>query len=502
MRNIYKHKSILNLVLIGLLGLLMVNCDLKPEVVPIDDEFKQIMEYVEENSDDYKEFFAIAEHTGLSGVLSTRGPFTLFLPDDEAFEAYYAEKGKSSYNDFTDDELASLVRNHIIPAEISTNDIGLGSISEKNALGDFLVSEFEGSDILINKHSKIIDRDIVVANGVIHRINKVIDPVTEGTFTTISKLDEYSIFSEALEKAGLSDTLDMVEIPYGLGVARVRYTILAIPDSIFKLNGINNVDDLIKKYDNGIGNIDQTDNGFHDYMEYHCLENTYYMSTIEEGVYYVISRNNYLYFEVGTHFTINSSETDSVYTTFIEKYSNIPTKNGVIHGINQLLPTQEPEPKEYRFDTTAFPEFQQLDIYEDGGVRNFYDGENGFANIKWTGDFLQYWKKFQGTGFMNDDCIVMSEGYWTLEITLPRITRGHYEVFGFFKKGGNRANVVFYIDGEKIDKVIELNGSDGPFVDEKICEVNWKTTEEHVVKLVTVYPGTILWDRLTFKPIL
>ncbi|MDA3928855.1 MAG: fasciclin domain-containing protein [Prolixibacteraceae bacterium] len=501
MKYLYKHKNYLKILLIGVLGFLLVQCNKEPDEVEIPDELKQIMQYIADDSVSYSEFYELALETNLSGILSTRGPFTLFLPDNEAFKAYYKEKGKNSYLDFTKEELSDLMRNHIISAQISTSDMGLGSLSEKNALGDYLVSELPGTEIVINKRSYITDRDIIVANGIVHRIDNVIDPVTKGIFTTIKELEEYSIFSEALKIAGLSDTLDIVQIPYGQGIARVRYTILAVPDSVFNANGIFNVNDLIDKYNNQVGELDETDNGFHDYMEYHCLENTFYMSNIEDGLYYIISRNNYIYFEVGSEFSINSSETDSIYTTLIEKYSNIPSKNGVIHGINQLLPPQNPEPMEYQFDTTTFPEFQELEGYaESGTVRNFYDGENGFANIKWTGDYLQYWCKAQGTGFINEDCLVMSEGYWTLEVTLPRIARGHYEVTGYFKKGGNRANIVFYIDGVKIDKVIELNGYDGPFVDEKICDVNWTTTQEHVVKLVTVYPGTIMWDRLTFKP--
>ncbi|MCF8358408.1 MAG: fasciclin domain-containing protein [Prolixibacteraceae bacterium] len=500
-----KSKELINkyivLFLLVLPGIVFVTCKDEPEMWAKDQEMLQIMEYIEADSaNKFSDFLEITKKVDMDGILSTRGPFTLFLADNDAFQTYYESKGKSSYNDFSDDELMQIIRNHVVAAEISTNNFGNGCLSEKNALGDYLVSEFSGIDIIINKKSTIINRDIEVANGIIHQVDKVIDPVTDGTYTTIKALDEFSIFSKALELAGLKDTLDTNEIPYGVTTARVRYTILAVPDSIFNQNGIFSAEDLVARYDDGNGNIDETDNGFYEYMVYHCLEKTYYMTDIMPGIYWVISRNNYVNFDVGNYFEINPDEEDSIVTTFIDRYSNIPTKNGVIHAIDQLLPVQPPVEREFIFDTTTFPELEETDFYGvDGSVRNFYDGENGFAKIKWKGDYMQYWCKYQGTGFVNEDCLTMPEGYWTLEITMPRVTRGNYEVYGYFKKGGNRANVIFYFDGVKVDNVIVLNDA-FETAEIYICDVNWTTTQEHVVKVKTVYPGIIMWDRLTFKP--
>ncbi|MBN1926376.1 MAG: fasciclin domain-containing protein [Prolixibacteraceae bacterium] len=501
MKNKIRINNRLGLILLTLFGIILLQCNEEPDVWEKEQEMLQIMEYIEADSaNKYSEFLEISQKVEMDGILSTRGPFTLFLAANDAFQAFYESKGKSSYNDFSDEELRQIIRNHVVAAEISTNNFGNGSLSEKNAIGDYLVTEFDGSDIIINKYSKVIDRDIQVANGIIHQVDKVIDPVVQGTYTTLNQIGEFSIFTKALELAGLKDTLDTNEIPYGLITARVRYTILAIPDSIFKANGIYSAEDLVAKYDNGVNNIDETDNGFYEYMVYHCLEKTYYQTDINSGIYWVISRNNYVNIEVGNYFYINPSVNDTFITTFIDKYSNIPTKNGVIHAIDHLLPVVAPIAREFKFDACAYPEFEEKDYYGVGEtVRNFYDGENDFAKIKWKGDYLQYWCKFQGTGFINEDCITMPEGFWELEVTMPRVTRGNYEVYFYFKRGGNRGKVVVYIDGVKADHVIDMIGAQ-EYVDEYVCDVNWTTTQEHVVRIKSVYPGIMMWDRLTFVP--
>lgn len=501
MKNKNSINKSLGFIALILLSLLLVRCQETPEQWAKDQEELQMMEYIEADSaDSFSDFIKIADEVGMSGILSTRGPFTLFLPDNEAFQAYYQMKGKTSYNDFTNDELLQIIRNHVVAAEISSTNIGLGALSEQNALGDYLVSEFQGTDIIINKHSKIIDRDIYVANGVIHRVNAVIDPVTQGTYETLTGLDEFSIFTKGLELAGLSDTLNMNEIPYGASTARVRYTILAETDSVYKANGISSVEDLVARYDDGVGSLSDLDNKFYQYMVYHCLENTYYMSDITSSSYYVITRENFVTFDVGNEFIVNPGAGDTTITTLMDRYSNIPTKNGVIHALNQVLTVPPAEAKRYVFDTTSFPEFEALDEYGDG-VRNFYDGENDFAKVKWTGDYLQYWCKSQGTGFVHDDCIIMSEGFWTLEVTTPKIARGNYHVTGMFKSGFNRANVVMYIDGNRVDQMLELNTGELTVVTLDICDVNWTNTQEHVIKMETVYPGIIMWDNLTFDPL-
>lgn len=458
----------------------------------------QITEYLESNLDNYSEFYAALKRAKLNHLLNARGPYTLFLPDNEAMIAYYKEKGGSSLDDFNDDFVTRLVRNHLLAIEILTSDIQLGSLLDTNAIGDYLVSEFRGSDIIINKHSTITDRDILAANGVIHVIDKAIDPVIKSVYEILTEDPGYTIFNKGIEMTGLKDTLNKITIPYGMREARCRYSILAVPDTVYAQEGINSIDDLIATFDDGNGGYTSMENGFYKYMVYHCIEGTFYLSDFESSIYYVISRENYINMTVGNEFKINENTLTEEYTGFSYDQSNIPCKNGVIHCIDGILPDVQPVLKPYLFQVTDFPDLKSQDCYLTE-IRNFTDGENGFANIKWNGDYMQYYYKGDQS-YMDHDCLSMVDGYWWLEIRLPKISKGKYLISGNFKKGPNRANVVPYIDGEKIDVIVELNGSYGYEVI-PITEVEWTETEEHTFRFSTIYPGIIYWDYLLFTPI-
>jgi len=210
-----------------LFALILFGCKQEPVLWKVDSVQQVISEYVD-SKEEFSEFNKILESTGLNSLLAVRGPYTLFLPSDEQMKAYYTEKGVKSYTEFKEDFLKTLALNHIINRQINSGDIGLGAISEPNAIGDFIVTEFDGADIILNKKSKIIKRDIIASNGVVHHINKVLDPITKNVYEVLSGNTSYSIFTEGLKRTKLDDTLQTISFMFGKTPARTRFTILAI----------------------------------------------------------------------------------------------------------------------------------------------------------------------------------------------------------------------------------------------------------------------------------
>jgi uncharacterized surface protein with fasciclin (FAS1) repeats len=457
-------------------------------------------DYIASNPDQFSEFQKLIDATGMESVLNVRGPYTVFAPNNEAMFAYYKLKNVNSIADFSDAVKDVLIRNHIIAFEIPTDNMGLGALAETNALGDYLVSEFEGSDIIISKFSKIIKRNIRTANGYIHVINRVLDPVTKDIYNVIYSDPSYKIFTKGLELTGIKDTLQIISFPYGKTIARTRFTVLAVADTIYQRYGINNVEDLIKWCGASPDSLTYINNPFYRYIEYHCLNGSYYLSDLNTGLYPILSRDNNLMFTIDTDYKINLDSKTKKYTGFIIPASNTPAKNGALHAINDILPVTQPEPAVVIFETTDFFDLKQGDYFGRYYWR-FFDGDSTFAKIHWDGDYLLYYYNLNNPN-INRDCLSMN-GWWSISITFPKVMKGKYSVSIFQPNWNDITNLVAYVDGVSTPYVYQgqYGGTGGSAGLQKIADVNFTTTAEHTITLRNIVNGMLFWDYVRFDPV-
>lgn len=499
MKRINKQSNFIKALFLFTLLYVFTACE--PEIIiwaPSSDQLV-ITDYLTKSEDSlrFTEFYAMLENTELSGFLAIRGPYTLFLPNNDAMETYYSDKGIGSLSDLSIEEQKDLVFNHLILTEISSGDIGLGAIREANALGDKVATEFVGADILLNKTAIIIDRDIKCANGYIHEIDQVMKPIEISIFDRIKEEDGLSIFAEGLELTGISDTLSIIDFPYSdtnPKLVRTNFTILAVPDSVFNKFGIYSVQDAIDRFDTIQNtNLTDPDNGFYQFIEYHCLNGTNFLSDFNTELYPILSFNNNVLVSIEEDYKINNNSETGEYTAFLIENSNIPAKNGALHVINKLLPVITPEPTAIIFDTCEQFEMMQADYYMKYYMK-FYDGQNTFKNIKWEGDYLQYYYKDHDAPVqVNYDGLQMI-GYWWVEVTTPKVMKGKYSMAGYVW-GGRVVDV--YVDGVKM---VHIGSSDSDNVEWGVFE--WDETTEHKVKMVATSFSTIFWDTIELTPVL
>lgn len=477
----------------AVLGFITVQCT--DQVIPWEPKSNQmvITDYVLNNPDQFTEFGKALQITGIENLLRVRGPFTLLLPTDSAMNLYYQEKGVTSIEGLDVDELSDVVYNHLLQGEVSSGAMNLGTLPFQNGLGDFVACDFQGIEILLNKVAIIIDRDISTSNGYVQHIDHVLEPIVKSVYEVLLDYPGFSIFSDALEAAGLSDTLKNISFPYGQSTARSRYTILAIADTVYNREGINSVDDLIAKYSTE-SDLTSSTNEFYQYVEYHCLSGTYYFSDMApDDIYYLISQDNYLNIKVEEDWKVN--KTDSSYVGFYYDLSNIPAKNGVIHTVNTTLPVAQTENQEITHQVTDYFDLKQGPYYLNHYYQMFYDGENTFEGIKWSGDFLQYYYK-PGHGIIDDDCLSMNGHFW-IEITTPKIRKGKYD----FSTAGWNSGPIFsvFLDGEYVGI---YNPSDATWEARLLLvgEVDFTETTKHTIRMETTVPGHMFWDYVRFTP--
>jgi len=493
-----KTKLGLNKIIIGkvlILSILIVGCEDKVKYLTINSEEKQIAEYITSH-EEYSEFDLMVRESKIRGLLSSHGPLTMLLPTNDAVFAYYEEKGVNSYLDFD-----SVTLDHIVLEYFETNDIGYGALPAVNALKDYIVTDFDLTDIILNRRAKIIKRDIKNQNGITHIIDKVLDPLEKTVFQVLEEDPGYSMFSKGLEITKLKDTLNIVKMPYGKKELRNRFTILAVHDTIYQNRGIHSIEELVDTFSTE-NNTDVTDvnNGFHQYMKYHCLTGVHFLSDFGNRLqnFEDLSAENFVGIMATDDYIINRKGGN--YTSFFQEDANIPAKNGVIHPIDDLLPVDEATPIEIEWEVTDHFDIMQQDYYLKYFIR-FTDGQNQFENVKWDGDYLLYYYKPEWGPPSRGDCFTMNGFFW-IEITTPKIPKGDYLVSVKTHNSNEAPNMVAYLDGERCDSLV-LARENPTFGMEyfPIKTVHWKETKQHKIKLVTMVGGLMFLDIFKFTPL-
>jgi len=127
--------------------------------------------------DDLTTLVAAVEAAGLAAALSGEGPFTVFAPNDDAFEDYLGEMGMTEEDALADTEfLSTLLQGHVVEAgDDSAMVAGMVDNPFVTLAGTELPVTVDGDTITVGG-ATIVEADIFATNGVIHVIDTVLAP--------------------------------------------------------------------------------------------------------------------------------------------------------------------------------------------------------------------------------------------------------------------------------------------------------------------------------------
>jgi uncharacterized surface protein with fasciclin (FAS1) repeats len=160
-----------------------------------------------------------SNNNDLVKLLSKRGAYTVFAPNNDAFDALAVEllgAGKTAKDLLVPANKAlvrSVLQYHVLGSIVLKAGIPLGKPIDPLLEGhDIFKIDAVGSKVIItdgrNRESEIIATDIKAKNGVVHVISKVILPANKNIVqTAVASAPEFSILVEAVVAAGLTSTL-------------------------------------------------------------------------------------------------------------------------------------------------------------------------------------------------------------------------------------------------------------------------------------------------------
>lgn len=188
-----------------------------------------VTSYLDSNPDEYSNFAYILKKVQLSpkskssiaDLLSARGNYTCFAPNNESIQHYLDSIFNTTNYDITQipDSIASYIaRNSIIDNEdqdaYMSTDFQTGALETTNMDDRYITISFDtlsggATATFVNEKARITHPDIEVSNGVIHQISRVLELSNATLPSLISQTPNTRIFSYLLDITSWTDSMQL-----------------------------------------------------------------------------------------------------------------------------------------------------------------------------------------------------------------------------------------------------------------------------------------------------
>ena len=115
------------------------------------------------------------QKSGLDENLKGKGPFTVFAPLDDAFAAISAKTYYGLLREDNKEKLINILGRHVFSKKIISSDID-GETKLKAINGEEITIKKVNGIVYVNE-AEVVTADIEVTNGVVHFINRVLQPL-------------------------------------------------------------------------------------------------------------------------------------------------------------------------------------------------------------------------------------------------------------------------------------------------------------------------------------
>ncbi len=513
-------------------SLLLTSCVDNDDDVPMNRYTAEKMtaaQFLEENESRVGDFIALLKKTSYFAMLSTYGNYTVFAPNNDAFTTYMSTNGYNSIDEIPQAVCDTLARTHIIKTKAYfTTDISEGSLGMNMAetyIDLSINTDAENNNAVVhyaNKVARMVEYDDSVTNGVVHIVNHMIPRTSDKLPDVIAADSTVTIFSEALFMTGLADSLMAYEDKnypeWGADKTSqdsaytwtlmlkckaegadpiqwvqkryFKFTAFIEPDSIFKAEGIHNIEELIAKakevydavypedagkYDNDFKNRKNPLNRF---VSYHLLDRVlpydevimrkdcfkhwdidkcdpeeFYETMCPGTLMRFSSWSEELYINRKGHKANFDVEGVRVWKSTESGSSLQQAPNGMYHYIDKVL-WYDTTVRDVvmncriRFDSTVLsPDFQNSDrpLYGEDKLRGYrldyiknwkVLGEKAVIGLHGEGP---WWQHYKSNG-------ITVSGIFDMTIKLPPVPEGTYEIRTGYTVNPERGVVQFYLN--------------------------------------------------------
>ncbi|GAA4974778.1 fasciclin domain-containing protein [Algibacter aquimarinus] len=262
---------------------------------------------------------ALVKYPDLVDLLSNTGTFTVFAPDNDAFEALRIAVGQETIDDIPEDVLKNVLQYHVYTtAALPAISVTTGTITMANGEDADVVADANGVFIA---NAQVTQVDGLATNGVVHIIDSVMVPPSilpiVGTIVAPAYFNKnFTTLIAAVEAANT----DILSLLLGNGPSDNGLTLFAPTNAAFEAAGVTDV------------------NGADAVLAYHVIDGTIMsdMLPVTTGTSDEVETLG------GDIYITNAGDDVSINGTTTVTATNITGSNGVVHVIDRTLlpPTQ------------------------------------------------------------------------------------------------------------------------------------------------------------------
>lgn len=542
MKKIFNLYNLFRLALIVVMAIIVLDCT-SEKYKETTDETLNITEFLKAN-EEYSLFLEILDVTGYASFMNTYGTYTLFLPTNEAINQLLNELGVNSVNDIPLEDLQEIAKLHILPESVNTTSFTDGKIASPSLQGQFIITGaafIDGaSNITVNKIARITNSNIIVGNGIIHVLDKVLRVANKTLAKTIEEDSSLSLFTEALKATGWFDKLNE-PLTYDQDSISNHLSVIAQTNEVFQESGFSNLDDLKSRYSH-LDDPTNPEDSLNLYVAYRIIPGLNYLADLATTPAVLTKAPlEVLTFKLASDSLLINEQT---FNGVLEKGfeinrdpSDVTASNGVLHLVKENFFIKKRFPLPVYFDLGDQPEIRQLSsvFRKPGNSVSLLKSE--LSEIDWPDDQALIYRAAEiGNGAYLDrawhgDVIELTRfrnGFLDpLTFDTPVIIKGQYKVWVSFRQNGRSSaavrvsvndvplsrmiNFTEYGNTTEPERVLESQGYKRhiePFTNRFNCRlvgiVNIETTGRHKLTFEAVQDsrnGETWIDVVEFRPI-
>lgn len=315
-------KSIRKYILLLILTGTVISCTRTDEEGDIIEPANSIGNYFENNLS-YSSFNAALEITDIKKRLEGNDHFTVFAPNNAAFNTFLSERGYANLNAVPEEVLNQLVLNHIVEGEINASNLTSGYLTTLSTFApkfkNLSLYVNVSDHITLNNSSRVIHPNLEVENGVIHAVDAIIALPDVTTFVFADP--DLEILASALTRENNFPFMGLLQNPAN----PAPFTVFAPGNNAFV--------SLLQELE--LGSIDELEEDIlASILSYHIvLESNLRSEDFINGTEIQTLQSQKFTLNTGTGISITDLNEREINVNF----TDIQATNGVIHIIGKVM---------------------------------------------------------------------------------------------------------------------------------------------------------------------